>query len=133
MGGGAAGVSLGGAPDMFFFTVHLIHAHTFSRGIYFCVSPPIVLRNGVLRRLLLFLVASPHGSTRIQVVDKTLGEFPGLLVTSSVPCPACMERRSKDSSVWGCLPVEVGAGVQGNRTDLACLFVPRVWLFLLFW
>ncbi|CAN0167268.1 unnamed protein product, partial [Laminaria digitata] len=40
-------------------------------------------------------------------VDKTLGEFPGLLVVSSVPCPACMERRPGDSSVWGCLPLEV--------------------------
>lgn len=43
----------------------------------------------------------------IQVVDKTLEEFPGLLFHRYVPCPGCMERRPVEHDSWKGLPLVV--------------------------
>ncbi|CAM9396487.1 unnamed protein product [Scytosiphon promiscuus] len=42
----------------------------------------------------------------IKEVDKTLGEFPGLLVERRVPCPACMEKKPANPGAWGGWPLE---------------------------
>lgn len=56
---------------------------------------------------LCYLFIHTPASAALQVVDKTLGEFPGLLVHRRVPCPACMERKPGDPNAWGELPLEV--------------------------
>ncbi|CAM9268570.1 unnamed protein product, partial [Ascophyllum nodosum] len=54
----------------------------------------------------------------VEVIDKTLGEFPGLLVNCIVPCPACMEREPSKPTHWGELPVETVEEYRSCAGDL---------------